>query len=163
MVVLRPAVVADIELLRSWDQQPHVIAATGDDDNLDWEAEITRDVDWQWNLIAEVEGRPIGVIMIIDPAREETHYWGSVESNLRALDIWIGPPEELGRGFGTEMMRLALDFCFANPAITGVLIDPLESNKRARAFYERVGFRFVEYRRFGMDDCAVYRLDRQVA
>jgi aminoglycoside 6'-N-acetyltransferase len=152
MVVLRPAVVADIEFWQS--SYPH---------NLDWEAEITRDVDWQWNLIAEVEGRPIGVIMIIDPAREETHYWGSVESNLRALDIWIGPPEELGRGFGTEMMRLALDFCFANPAITGVLIDPLESNTRARAFYERVGFRFVEYRRFGMDDCAVYRLDRQVA
>ena len=34
MVVLRSAVVADIELLRSWDQQPHVIAATGDDDRL---------------------------------------------------------------------------------------------------------------------------------
>jgi aminoglycoside 6'-N-acetyltransferase len=160
MVVLRPAVVADIELLRSWDQQPHVVAATGDDDNLDWESEITREVDWQWNFIAEVEGRPIGVIMIIDPAQEETHYWGSVESNLRALDIWIGPPEELGRGFGTKMMRLALEFCFANPVITGVLIDPLESNTRARAFYERVGFRFVEYRRFGMDDCAVYRMDR---
>jgi len=26
--------------------------------------------------------------------------------------------------------------------------------------YERLGFRFVERRRFGEDDCFVYRLDR---
>ena len=127
---------------------------------IDWDAELTRDVDWQWNFIAEVDGRPIGIIQVIDPQREETHYWGDVEANLRAIDIWIGPPSDLGRGFGTIMMQLVLEFCFANPTISGVLIDPLASNTRARRFYERIGFHFVEYRRFGTDDCAVYRIDR---
>lgn len=127
---------------------------------IDWDAELTRDVDWQWNFIAEFDGRPIGIIQVIDPQREETHYWGDVEANLRAIDIWIGPPSDLGRGFGTIMMQLVLEFCFANPTISGVLIDPLASNTRARRFYERIGFHFVEYRRFGNDDCAVYRIDR---
>ena len=48
----------------------------------------------------------------------------------------------------------------APPTVTAVLIDPLASNTRARAFYERLGFVAVGPRRFGTDDCVVYRLDR---
>ena len=61
---------------------------------------------------------------------------------------------------GTTMMRLALARCFAAPGVTAVLIDPLASNTRAHRFYERLGFRFVERRQFGQDDCFVYRLGR---
>jgi aminoglycoside 6'-N-acetyltransferase len=43
-------------------------------------------------------------------------------------------------------------------AAAAVLIDPLASNTRAHRFYGRLGFRFVERRRFGQDDCFVYRL-----
>jgi aminoglycoside 6'-N-acetyltransferase len=46
--------------------------------------------------------------------------------------------------------------------VKAVILDPLASNVRARRFYERLGFRFVEHRRFGEGDCAVYRLDRSV-
>lgn len=58
------------------------------------------------------------------------------------------------------MMRLALDRCFADPAVAAVLVDPLATNARAHRFCERLGFRFVEPRRFGPDDCFVYHLDR---
>lgn len=58
------------------------------------------------------------------------------------------------------MMRLAIDRCFADPTVGGILIDPMASNDGARRFYERLGFRFVENRSFGDDDCAVYRLER---
>ena len=44
--------------------------------------------------------------------------------------------------------------------MTAILIDPLESNERAIRFYRRLGFRFVENRRFGLDDTAVHRLER---
>jgi aminoglycoside 6'-N-acetyltransferase len=59
------------------------------------------------------------------------------------------------------MMRLALERCFSNPAVTAVLIDPLFSNVSARRFYERFGFHPVERRTFGTDDCMVYRLERK--
>lgn len=42
------------------------------------------------------------------------------------------------------------------------MIDPLATNVRAHRFYERLGCRFVERRRFGTDECFVFRLDRTV-
>ena len=57
------------------------------------------------------------------------------------------------------MMALALARCFDNPSVSAVLVDPLASNTRSR-FYERIGFRFLERRRFGDDESFVYRLDR---
>ena len=83
-----------------------------------------------------------------------------LQGELRAIDIWIGAESDLGQGHGTQMMRLALARCFAAPEVTAVLLDPLFSNERARRFYERLGFRFIERRRFGADECAVYRLER---
>lgn len=158
-ITLRPATPDDLALLRHWDEQPHVIAADPNDDWA-WESELGLDPDWQEQLIAERDGEPLGFVQIIDPAREETRYWGDVPAGLRALDIWIGEADDLGKGYGTEMMRLALARCFDPPDVTAVLVDPLAENTRAHRFYERLGFRFVERRRFGEDDCFVYRLDR---
>lgn len=157
---LRRATITDLALLRYWDGKPHVVAAGGDDDRMDWEPELARQVPWQELLIAEEEGRPIGVLQIIDPAEEATQYWGDVAPNLRAIDIWIGEEADLGRGLGTTMMRLALARCFGAPQVEAVLIDPLASNTRAIRFYERLGFRTTERRRFGPDDCLVMRIDR---
>jgi aminoglycoside 6'-N-acetyltransferase len=159
VIDLRPATPDDLALLRHWDEQPHVIASDPNDD-WGWEVELHRHPDWREQLIAELDGRPIGFVEIIDPAREESHYWGDTSADLRAIDIWIGEEACLGKGYGTQMMRLALDRCFADPAVSAVLVDPLAGNTRAHRFYERLGFRFVEARRFGEDDCFVYRLQR---
>jgi aminoglycoside 6'-N-acetyltransferase len=158
-MVLRPATGGDLDLLRCWDRQPHVVAAKGLDDWA-WEVELARSPDWREQLIAEVDGRGIGFVEIIDPVREDGHYWGDVPNTLRAIDIWIGQAADLGRGYGTRMMRLALERCFDAPSVEAVLVDPLADNPGAHRFYERLGFRFVERRRFGDDDCFVYRLDR---
>ncbi len=159
-VRLRLAAPADAPLLRAWDEQPHVIDSTGADDRDDWDEQLAREVTWREFLIAEADGVAVGAMQVIDPAEEETRYWGDCAPNLRAIDIWIGPPEWLGRGVGGEMMRLAIARCFADPAVAAILIDPLAENLRARRFYERLGFREVGPRRFGDDDCVVYRLDR---
>jgi aminoglycoside 6'-N-acetyltransferase len=159
---LRPANLGDLELLRRWDEQPHVVESDPNDD-WGWEVELGRNHDWREQLIAEVDGRPVGYLEIIDPAREDIQYWGDVPPNLRAIDIWIGEEADLGKGYGTTMMKMAIERCFADPAVTAILIDPLASNTKALRFYERLGFRFVEARRFGEDDCLVYRLDRPAA
>lgn len=158
-IQLRDATPNDVALLQHWDEQPHVIDSDPNDD-WNWEQELARKPEWREQLIAESEGRPVGFIQIIDPLREESHYWGDVPANLRAIDIWIGEKEDLGKGYGTVMMNLALERCFSDEKVTAVLIDPLASNKKAHRFYERLGFRFVEKRNFGVDECFVYRLER---
>jgi len=161
VVLLRSATVDDIALLKSWDEDPDVIAASGDDGPWAWHIELPRTLRWRELLIAEVDDTPFGFLQLIDALDEETHYWGlDVEPGAWAIDIWIGSAEHRGRGLGTEMMRLALDRCFDRHGAIAVLIDPLESNTRAHRFYERMGFRLVEHRVFGSDRCRVYRIDR---
>jgi aminoglycoside 6'-N-acetyltransferase len=145
--------------LNRWDQQPHVIQSDPNDD-WHWEIELMRNPAWRDQLVAELNGRPIGFIQIIDPANEDSHYWGEVGENLRAIDIWIGEMEDLGRGYGAIMMQLAIQHCFKEKNVTAILIDPLESNVKAHRFYERLGFKYIENRKFGDDNCRVYRLDR---
>jgi aminoglycoside 6'-N-acetyltransferase len=158
-IKLREATINDLELLRHWDAQPHTVASDPNDD-WNWEVELQRNPPWREQLIAELNGRPIGFIQIIDPLLEETHYWGNTLPNQRAIDIWIGEADDLGKGYGTTMMHLAIERCFSDKQVTQILIDPLVSNTRAHKFYERLGFEFIEQRRFDEDDCYVYRLTR---
>jgi aminoglycoside 6'-N-acetyltransferase len=162
-IILRTAIISDLSIINYWNKQPHVIFASGGDsvEEDDWmEQQLRHPSQFVWIYIAELSDRPIGIVQIIDPANEETHYWGDdIEQSLRAIDIWIGEEKDLGKGYGTEMMRQAIAKCFENPDITSIYIDPLVINTRAINFYQKLGFRFVENKYFGIDYCAVYRLD----
>lgn len=160
MIHLRKANINDLPILEYWDSLEHVIESDPNDD-WNWKIELHREPEWREQLIAEINGKPIGFIQIIDPAEEETHYWGDIGTNKRAIDIWIGNAEYLGKGYGTEMMRQALDRCFSSQSVHEVLIDPLETNKKAIRFYKKTGFRYVEKRQFGNDECEVYSITRK--
>ncbi|WP_415014284.1 GNAT family N-acetyltransferase [Brevundimonas sp.] len=166
-VRLRPATPTDAALLHAWDREPHVIRAVTDDPtaeeafiDADWEQEIRDQSAVSYFLIGEENGRPVGAMQVIDPHLEPTHYWGGIEPNLRALDIWLGPADALGRGIGAAMMTQAIDACFADAEVTAIVIDPLASNADAHRFYRRLGFRPLERRLFGPDECLVHRLER---
>ncbi|MEM9326949.1 MAG: GNAT family N-acetyltransferase, partial [Bacteroidota bacterium] len=79
----RFALPSDQATLEHWDQQPHIQAATGPDDDWDWATELPRRPPWREWLIFEWEHRPLGIVQIIDPKLEETHYWGEVEAHQR--------------------------------------------------------------------------------
>ena len=161
MIKLRPATIDDLELVEYWDTKQHVIDSDPDDE-WNWKKELKRTPEWREQLIAELAGEPIGFIQIIDPYLEETHYWGKVEPDKRAIDIWIGEERNLNKGYGTIMMKLAIERCFRNESVDGILIDPLKSNRKAHRFYERLGFEFVEEREFDGTLCFVYELKRKM-
>jgi aminoglycoside 6'-N-acetyltransferase len=156
-ITLRPATPADVPLLEAWDKEP-VVAASDPNDNWDWDQTLA--AEGLENLVAELDGRPIGFIQITDLMRDASRYWGPPQPGLMAIDIWIGEPDDRGAGHGRAMMELALARCFADPAIEAVLIDPIATNADAIAFYRRLGFRFLENRTFGADECAIHQLTR---
>lgn len=160
--MLRRADFADVPILQRWDEAEHVRAVSGDDEPWDWPHEI--DTPWQEVWICQVDGRPIGVVILLDAAGEPSNYWadasGPVSPGTFAIDIWIGEPEAIGRGYGTAMMKHAIQRAFDAHLAHTILIDPLETNTRAIGFYRRLGFTEVGPRRFGHDDCLVLELRR---
>lgn len=166
-VALRPATIDDAELLERRSREPHVIAATTDDSTADrafegaiWVDELANQSEVSKYLIAELDRRPIGAMQLVDPHLEPEHYWGGIEAGFRAIDIWIGPADALGKGYGREMMRLLLAQCFGDGSVTAVVIDPLASNIRAIRFYERLGFRATGRTLDSDDKCVVMELTR---
>jgi aminoglycoside 6'-N-acetyltransferase len=160
MITLRPATINDLDLVKYWDSKQHVIDCDPDD-VWNWEIELKQNPEWREQLIAELNGEPIGFIQIIDPFKEETNYWGNVEQNKRAIDIWIGEEDNLNKGYGTIMMKLAIEKCFDKQNVSGILIDPLKTNIKAHRFYERLGFEFLGQRTFDNSICYVYELKRK--
>jgi len=159
-VILRDANINDLSILKYWDKQPHIKAAIPGN-NWQWELELSKKPSWREQLIVELESKPIGFIQIIDPSQEESHYWGEIGSQYRAIDIWIGDKNFLGKGYGQQMMKLAINRCFQQKNVTSILVDPLCKNHQARKFYEKIGFKFVNDRIFINNLCAVYEYQRE--
>ena len=155
-MMLRLAARSDVPTLERWDAAPHVMAISGDDGPWDWAEEI--DVPWQEVWIAEVEGRAIGVVILLDAHTEPSRYWGDVSPSTYAIDIWIGELDALHRGHGTTMMRHVIERAFDELGAHKILIDPLIRNTDAIGFYKQLGFRKVGPRRFGDDDCLVLEI-----
>lgn len=152
----------DVGMLGKWDDDPDVASALGGPamDWYDWPLELARDVPWRELLIAEEDGRPVGFVQLTDAAEEESHYWGDVDEGTWTIDVWIGSPNDRGRGVGTEVMRAALARNFDRHDAAAVLIDPKVTNRRAIDFYLRLGFEPVGERDFGDDIGLVMRLGR---
>lgn len=160
-LLLRTATIADIPILEKWDNDEDAASWGGDDDVYDWAYELPRKVEWREFLIAEVGSVPIGMVVIIDALQEETHYWGEdAPTNSWAIDIWIGEPSFRSKGYGRKMMEQAFELCFVKHGASSIVIDPLQTNKRAIEFCRRLGFKEIGLRRFGDDDCLVMAVSR---
>ena len=155
----RQVSIDDLDLLRSWDESPHAIAAGVND--WDWETDLVRFPDWRLQLIVEMQGKALAFLQIIDPFMEDSKYWHPIPPNYRAIDIWIGPSQNLNRGLGSKIMKQAIESCFLNKKVKAIVIDPLKRNTRAIRFYKRLGFVFLEDRIMQNEEIEVLILNRQ--
>lgn len=58
---LRPATIKDLPLLLYWDEQPHAVASDPNND-WNWAEELHRKPEWREQLVADLDGRPIGFV-----------------------------------------------------------------------------------------------------
>jgi RimJ/RimL family protein N-acetyltransferase len=76
------------------------------------------------------------------------------------LGILIGEKTLWGVGLGTRALRLALEYIFVQRGFERITLETLEDNRRARASFEKVGFRFTGVSQFGKARFAHYEITK---
>ncbi len=88
---------------------------------------------------------PFGYLMTSNVDFEKDHLYAkhlSPSSKAITLDLLIGNPSYLGKGFGHRMIQELLQQKFHD--VTDVFIDPGVDNPKAIHVYEKAGFRKLE-------------------
>jgi len=91
-------------------------------------------------LLVKVDGLVIGSLC---------YYLHSGRVKVVELDIWISKGEYLGKGYGTEALRLAIDFVVSHYGIKTFIIRPWAKNNNAVKAYKKCGFVEFEASRLG--------------
>lgn len=92
----------------------------------------------QFTIYEKTDLRPIGITEL----KEIDH-----RNRTAEYVIFIGEPEARGRGYGTEVTRLMLDYAFTALGLHNVLLTVFEFNLGARRAYEKAGFKEIGRRR----------------
>jgi aminoglycoside 6'-N-acetyltransferase len=137
---------ADLPMLEAWLAEPHV-AEWWDDGPEASLAEIRAAIDSVETepLIVELDGRPIAYVQSYDPHLEDDHPYQDQPFGTLGIDISIGPPDLVGKGHGSAIVRQFSDMLFEEGA-PRVIIDPHPDNLRAIRAYENAGFRAFDRR-----------------
>ncbi|MHB0886637.1 MAG: GNAT family N-acetyltransferase [Bacillota bacterium] len=114
-------------------------------------------------------GSPIGYIQFYPVGPAEAPEYGLGEAaGVYGLDLFLGWPEEWGKGLGARTLRLMLAYLFQTREARRVVVDPHVGNPRAIRAYEKVGFRRVkllpahEWHEGRMVDCWLMIAERPV-
>jgi len=68
-----------------------------------------------------------------------------IKGKAYGLDLFIGEINYLDKGYGTEVLKVFMDYIVEiDPKIVYFCIDPEVNNKRAIHVYEKVGFKTVQ-------------------
>jgi RimJ/RimL family protein N-acetyltransferase len=141
-VFLRPFEATDAELYRRWraDARPMALAGWPDRAPMSLaqvEARIDRLGKEQGGefitflICLLTDDRPIGEVLLGHIDRMN----GSAE-----LGIFIGEPEEWGKGYGTDAVNALVDFGFGELRLERIWLNVWTENDRARRAYEKAGF-----------------------
>ena len=115
-----------VEYLDNWAWRPYSAADAQDFVNRRDPSEM------RWAIDRLEDGRFIGVSGLRDlDFRNRNCHWG----------IWIGPPQNWGKGYGTETCRLITSFAFRHLGMEKVYLAFYEGNQRGRGAYEKAGYR----------------------
>ncbi|MEW9835374.1 GNAT family N-acetyltransferase [Mesorhizobium marinum] len=135
----------DLPLLAAWLAEPH-LAEWWDDPETEIAAirEAMDSIETE-PLIVELDGRPIAYLQSYDPHLEDDHPYQDQPFGTLGIDISIGPPDLVGKGHGSAIVRQYAELLLEEGA-PRVIIDPHPENLRAIRAYEKAGFRAFERR-----------------
>lgn len=137
-IYLRPTEKEDLIHVRAWYNDPDVRKLIGEvtPSNADalekWFQRVQEDPNRVWfTVVLNENAKPIGeagLLRIFYP-------WRTAD-----LSIILGDKFAWGKGYGTEVMKLLLDYAFGSLALHRIAIGVVGYNERALKFYEKLGF-----------------------
>lgn len=131
---------SDIDTLISWDDDPEFMRMLISGPSYprpeiaqrEWWTERLKARDqYHFAIRTQVHDAVIGTVHINEIEWPHGTAW---------LSIGIGSREARGKGYGTEAMRLALDFAFRNLNLHRIALSVFAYNEPAIRTYERLGF-----------------------
>lgn len=147
-------------MIAGWLRQPHAVQWWGDADKA--LAEIREHIDSVSvePLIVELDGKPIAYLQSYDPHLEDDHPYADQPFGTLGIDLTIGPPELVGIGHGSAIVRQFVEELFEE-GVPRVVIDPDPANIRAIRAYEKAGFRAVDRRQYIYGDAVLMAIDAE--
>lgn len=147
-VYLSPATFEDVEAYTKWMNDFNITDYTGVSSNVyslekerEWLEEklkYSSNKDMLFDIVAIDGDRLLGNISLI----------GINYIDRKAnLGILIGENDDRSKGYGTEAIRLLLDFAFNYLNLNNVGLSLIECNNRAKRCYEKAGFKEFGRRR----------------
>lgn len=131
----------DEPLLALWLAEPHVREWWGEPDR---EIELIREGESSGEsqgYLGFVAARPVAYLQAWTPGAQADDEWQlCVPRTARGVDMFVGPPDCLGQGTGSRILRAFTEKLF-DEGIPQLFIDPHVANPRAIRAYERAGFR----------------------
>lgn len=138
-VCLRPLEREDMDLIRVWFNDPEVRGLIGENKPMNqtetdrYYEHIQNDQNRVWFAMTLKEnGRLIGETGLL----RIYHPWRTAD-----LSIIIGDKNAWSRGYGSEAIKLVLDYAFGYLALHRISIGVVGFNTRAIKFYEKIGFK----------------------
>ncbi len=138
-VFLRPFIKDDLPYIQRWSNDTELrrligeVASMSLEDTEKWYREMLADEDRVWFVIVLMKSDRVigeaGLLRMFKP-------WRSTN-----MTIIIGEKDEWGKGYGTEVGHLLLNFAFEQLEFHRVSIGVIGHNMRALRFWESLGFK----------------------
>jgi RimJ/RimL family protein N-acetyltransferase len=125
----------DLETMRTYD----LLRPMTTEQVNDWYERESRNPDTlRFTIYERATGTPIGKTALYDV---------NYHQQRAAFGILIGEPAGRGKGYGTEVIRLMLDYAFTVVGLHNVMLEAAEFNVAGLRAYEKAGFKECGRRR----------------
>ena len=95
--------------------------------------------------IVEYKNEPIGYIQYYKIQEADLKkYELPKNQSIYGIDQFIGEPQLWGKGIGSLMIRMMLDYLWDNKGASKVVLDVKKNNKRAISSYNKCGFKQIK-------------------
>jgi putative acetyltransferase len=124
---IREFTLEDLNIMGKWLEQDYIQKFWGDPQ--DWIKEISENISARWVKYFIVEyDKPIGFLQYYETDRAPQGDWSSEPIGTVGIDYLIGEKEYIGKGNGTKIVGLLVDFIKSKNEYDFIVADPILDN-----------------------------------